>query len=242
MACIIWTRGQEIQDWQEVIFGGLTTVMEERHWKGVSRGLSFSRKSTFSIGTQSMLGGTGAWPVLARVGKHGLTEDSSGTGESIPGPIGASSPDDQRMFGITLVEDMDLSAWGNFAATPRIGRTGALLRLDPLTVAVLKCSFIIITAIGGGGILIKVFTTTSRPINIAVLIYHFAIFSTIIARLMTVGGIYLHEDVSILYIRSLFPSLSTITYWLTKYFNRPTDWAACKGRLLLKRVPFTGFS
>ena len=242
MACIIWTRGQEIQDWQEVIFGGLTTVMEERHWKGVSRGLSFSRKSTFSIGTQSMLGGTGAWPVLARVGKHGLTEDSSGTGESIPGPIGASSPDDQRMFGITLVEDMDLSAWGNFAATPRIGRTGALLRLDPLTVAVLKCSFIIITAIGGGGILIKVFTTTSRPINIAVLIYHFAIFSTIIARLMTVGGIYLHEDVSILYIRSLFPSLSTITYWLTKYFNRPTDWAAYKGRLLLKRVPFTGFS
>ena len=242
MACIIWTRGQEIQDWQEVIFGGLTTVMEERHWKGVSRGLSFSRKSTFSIGTQSMLGGTGAWPVLARVGKHGLTEDSSGTGESIPGPIGASSPDDQRMFGITLVEDMDLSAWGNFAATPRIGRTGALLRLDPLTVAVLKCSFIIITAICGGGILIKVFTTTSRPINIAVLIYHFAIFSTIIARLMTVGGIYLHEDVSILYIRSLFPSLSTITYWLTKYFNRPTDWAAYKGRLLLKRVPFTGFS
>ena len=242
MACIIWTRGQEIQDWQEVIFGGLTTVMEERHWKGVSRGLSFSRKSTFSIGTQSMLGGTGAWPVLARVGKHGLTEDSSGTGESIPGPIGASSPDDQRMFGITLVEDMDLSAWGNFAATPRIGRTGALLRLDPLTVAVLKCSFIIITAIGCGGILIKVFTTTSRPINIAVLIYHFAIFSTIIARLMTVGGIYLHEDVSILYIRSLFPSLSTITYWLTKYFNRPTDWAAYKGRLLLKRVPFTGFS
>ena len=242
MACIIWTRGQEIQDWQEVIFGGLTTVMEERHWKGVSRGLSFSRKSTFSIGTQSMLGGTGAWPVLARVGKHGLTEDSSGTGESIPGPIGASSPDDQRMFGITLVEDMDISAWGNFAATPRIGRTGALLRLDPLTVAVLKCSFIIITAIGGGGILIKVFTTTSRPINIAVLIYHFAIFSTIIARLMTVGGIYLHEDVSILYIRSLFPSLSTITYWLTKYFNRPTDWAAYKGRLPLKRVPFTGFS
>ena len=85
-------------------------MMEDRHWKGVSRGLSFSRKSTFSIGTQSMLGGTGAWPVLARVGKHGLTEDSSGTGESIPGPIGASSPDDQRMFGITLVEDMDLSA------------------------------------------------------------------------------------------------------------------------------------
>ena len=243
MACIIWTRGQEIQDWQEVIFGGLTTVMEERHWKGVSRGLSFSRKSTFSIGTQSMLGGTGAWPVLARVGKHGLTEDSSGTGESIPGPIGASSPDDQSIFGITLVDDMYTSAWGNFAATPRIGRTGALLRLDPQTAAVLKCSFIIITAIGGGGgIVIKVFTTTSRPINIAVLIYHFAIFSTIIARLMTVGGIYLHEDVSILYIRSLFPSLSTITYWLTKYFNRPTDWAAYKGRLLLKRVPFTGFS
>ena len=240
MACIIWTRGQEIQDWQEVICGGLTTVMEERHWKGVSRGLSFSRKSTFSIGTQSMLGGTGAWPVLARVGKHGLTEDSSGTGESIPGPIGASSPDDPSIFGITLVDDLYISAWGNFAATPRIGRTGALLRLDPLTVAVLKCSFIL--TIGGGGIVIKVFTTTNRPINIAVLIYHFAIFSTIIARLMTVGGIYLHEDVSILYIRSLFPSLSTITYWLTKYFNRPTDWAAYKGRLLLKRVPFTGFS
>ena len=104
-----------------------------------------------------------------------------------------------------------------------------------------KCSFIM--TIGGGGIVIKVFTTTSRPINIAALIYHFAIFSTIIARLMTVGGIYLHEDVSIFYIRSLFPSLSTITYWLTKYFNRPTDWAAYKGRLLPKSVPFiTGFS
>ena len=221
MACMIWTRGQETQDWREAIFGGLTTVMEERHWIGVSLGLSFNRKSTFSISTPCTLGGTGAWPVLARVGKHGLTEDSSGTGESIPGPIGASSPDDQRMFGITLVEDMDISAWGNFAATPRIGRTGALLRLDPLTVAVLKCSFIL--TIGGGGIVIKVFTTTNRPINIALLIYHFAIFSTIIARLMTVGGIYLHEDVSIFYIRSLFPSLSTITYWLTKYFNRPTD-------------------
>ena len=102
-----------------------------------------------------------------------------------------------------------------------LARLGALLRLDPLTVAVLKCSFIL--TIGGGGIVIKVFTTTNRPINIAVLVYHFAIFSTIIARLMTVGGIYLHEDVSIFYIRSLFPSLSTITYWLTKYFNRPTD-------------------
>ena len=85
-------------------------MMEERHWIGVSLGLSFNRKSTFSIGTTCTLGGTGAWPVLARVGKHGLTEDSSGTGESIPGPIGASSQDDQRMFGITLVEDMDLSA------------------------------------------------------------------------------------------------------------------------------------
>ena len=105
--------------------------------------------------------------------------------------------------------------------------------MDPLTVAVLKCSFIIITTIGGGGILIKVFTTTNRPINIAVLIYHFAIFSTIFARLMTVGGIYLHEDVSILYIRSLFSSLSAITYWLhnisfarvimTKYFIRSID-------------------
>ena len=241
MACMIWTRGQETQDWREAIFGGLTTVMEERHWIGVSLGLSFNGKSAFSIGTPCTLGGTGAWPVLARVGKHGLTEDSSGTGESIPGPIGASSPDDQSIFGITLVDDLYISAWGNFAATPRIGRTGALLRLDPLTVAVLKCSFIM--TIGGGGIVIKVFTTTSRPINIAVLIYHFAIFSTIIARLMTVGGIYLHEDVSIFYIRSLFPSLSTITYWLTKYFNRPTDWAAYKGRLLPKSVPFiTGFS
>ena len=202
MACMIWTRGQETQDWREAIFGGLTTVMEERHWIGVSLGLSFNGKSTFSIGTPCTLGGTGAWPVLARVGKHGLTEDSSGTGESIPGPIGASSPDDQSIFGITLVDDLYISAWGNFAATPRIGRTGALLRLDPLTVAVLKCSFIM--TIGGGGIVIKVFTTTSRPINIAVLIYHFAICSTIIARLMTVGSIYLHEDVSIFYIRSLF--------------------------------------
>ena len=85
-------------------------MMEERHWKGVSLGLSFNRKSTFSFGTHSMLGGTGAWPVLARVGKHGLTEDSSGTGESIPGPIGASSPDDQNIFGITLVDDLYISA------------------------------------------------------------------------------------------------------------------------------------
>ena len=85
-------------------------MMEERHWIGVSLGPSFNRKSTFSIGTQSMLSGTGAWPVLARVGKHGLTEDSSGTGERIPGPIGASSPDDQSIFGITLVEDMYISA------------------------------------------------------------------------------------------------------------------------------------
>ena len=85
-------------------------MMEERHWKGVSVGLSFNGKSTFSIGTQSMLGGTGALPVLARVGKHGLTEDSSGTGESIPGPIGASSPDDQSIFGITLVDDLYISA------------------------------------------------------------------------------------------------------------------------------------
>ena len=69
-------------------------MMEERHWIGVSLGLSFNRKLTFSIGTQSLLGGTGGWPVLARVGKHGLTEDSSGTGESIPGPIGASNPDE----------------------------------------------------------------------------------------------------------------------------------------------------
>ena len=99
--------------------------------------------------------------------------------------------------------------------------------------AMLKCNYIIITAIGGGGIVIKVFTTTSRPINIAVLIYHFAICSTLIARLMTVGGIYLHEDVSVLYIRSLFSLLSAITYCLhnisfarvimTKYFNRSTD-------------------
>ena len=85
-------------------------MMEERHWIGVSLGLSFNGKSTFSIGTQSMLGGTGAWPVLARVGKHGLTEDSSGTGESIRGPIGASSLDDQSIFGITLVKDMYISA------------------------------------------------------------------------------------------------------------------------------------
>ena len=84
--------------------------MEERHWIGVLLGLSFNRKSTFSIGTPSTLGGTRAWPVLARDGKHGSTEDSSGTGESIPGPIGALSPEDQSIFGITLVEDMSISA------------------------------------------------------------------------------------------------------------------------------------
>ena len=84
-------------------------MMEEKHWKGASLGLDFNLKSTFSIGTPGMLSGTGAWPVLARVGKHGGTEDSSGTGESIPGPIGALSPDDQSGFGFTfLVKDMDI--------------------------------------------------------------------------------------------------------------------------------------
>ena len=77
--------------------------------------------------------------------------------------------------------------------------------------AMLKRSYIIIT-IGGGGIVIKVFTTTSRPINIAVLIYHSAICSTFFARLMTASDTYLHEDVSLLYICSLLPPPNTVTY------------------------------
>lgn len=89
---------------------------------------------------------------------------------------------------------MYISAWGNFAVIPRIGEIGRLLRLDHQTEAMLKCNYIIIT-IGGGGIAIKVFTATSRPINIAVLIYHSAICSTFFARLMTASDIYLHEDV-----------------------------------------------
>ena len=197
MGCMIWTRGQETQAWQEATFGGLRTVTEEKHWKSVSLGLDFNWKSSFSIGTPDLLSGTGAWPVLARVGKHGGTEGSSGTGESIPGPIGALSPDEWSIFGITFLEDMYISAWGNFAVIPRVGKTGHLLRLDHQTEAMLKWNYIIIT-IGGGGIVIKVFTTTSRPINIAVLIYHSAICSTFFARLMTASNIFLHEDVRLL--------------------------------------------
>ena len=75
----------------------------------------------------------------------------------------------------------------------------------------LKRSYIIIT-IGGCGIVIKLLTTTSSPINIAVLIYHSAICSTVFARLITASGIDLHEDVSLLYIPSLLSPPNTITY------------------------------
>ena len=94
MECMIWTRGQETQAWREGTSGGLRTVMEKKRWKGASFGLAFNWKSSFSIGMPDSLSQTVAWPVLAQVGKPGLTEDSCGTGESIPGPIGASNPDE----------------------------------------------------------------------------------------------------------------------------------------------------
>jgi len=79
-------------NWED-IFGGSRIAMQKMPGESAYRGLHCKKRWTFFTGTVWKFERMCAWRVLVLYGRHGLTEDSFGTG----GPLGPNcvfDPDD----------------------------------------------------------------------------------------------------------------------------------------------------